>query len=124
MAMSKKERAEVDALIDTLRIQSALRWSSPVEPDIAPPTNGGLVNGYLPIGMLSDYPAVSDACTSSISHGLTHGKTSTQRPKHLYSTRMLALLALRHMVEKECANRLARVDLAIEQCRAFTKQEA
>jgi adenosylmethionine-8-amino-7-oxononanoate aminotransferase len=105
MTMTKKEREEVREL----RVMAALRWTQPVEPDVPPPGHG-LTVGYLPVGELGSDPRVSEACSSSISHGLNHTKTTTQKPRTLYSTRLLALKAMRHMLEKRFAEMLANVD--------------
>jgi hypothetical protein len=118
MAMSKKERAEFDALLDELRLVAALRWTEPVAPDVPTPKGNELSRGYLPIGVMSDSARVTEACSSSVNHGLDHQKTSTQQPRALYSTRLLALKALRHQIEIDCAQRLARVDRQIEALRA------
>lgn len=110
MAMTKKERAEFDEAIDKLRIVSALRWTAPIEPDVPPPKSfDGLTIGYLPAG-----DRVTEACSSSIGHGRDHVKTRSQGARSLYSTRRMALAALRHEVEMDCARRLADIDRQIE----------
>lgn len=119
MAMSKKERAEFDRIVDELRLVASLRWTEPVAPDVPVPSSiSGLSIGYLPIGVMSDSARVSAACSSSTSHGLDHTRTSTQQPRALYSTRLLALKALRHIVEHRCARQLASIDKQIAECAA------
>ena len=110
--MNKKERAEYDRVLDECRLLAALRWTAPVAPDVPIPSEG-LSIGYLPIASGSTDARVTEACSSSIYHGHSHIKTTTQNPKELYSTRILALRALRHSVERDCAERLARIDRQI-----------
>jgi adenosylmethionine-8-amino-7-oxononanoate aminotransferase len=114
MSMTKKEQAEFDRVVDELRLVAALRWTeAPAGPDVPPPSAFGLTLGYLPIAVGSDSARVSEACSSAVSHGLTHTKTTTQHPMALYSTRLMALRALRHKVELRCARQLADIDKQI-----------
>lgn len=122
MAMNKKEQAAFDALREELRLAKALRWTEPVERDVMPPKCGdddwnGLRNGY----DFNDYfdsfsgPRVNKACTSYSSHDSRQWhKTTTQGPRPLFSTRLLALKALRHSVECKVAKILADIDKQIE----------
>ena len=112
--MTKKEKAAMDAL----RQLAALRWTAPVAPDVQPPaTFGGASTGYF----FNAYSAeVSPGWSSSIYHGhgaapAKAGLTGSQGARALYSTRLLALRAMRHAIELECARKLASVDLAIEE---------
>lgn len=114
MAMSKKERAEMEELRQRLSTIAALRWTEPVEPDVPVPdwkTGNELSKGFLPCG--SD--RVEVACSSSCYHAIgRNDKTNSQQARWLYSTRLLALRALRHRVELESAHKLARIDAQIE----------
>lgn len=90
-------------------IRDALCWTATVRPDVAPPTasdgdrKGWLFNAY--------GERVDRACTSSVSHAFGRDdKTTTQKPKALYSTRLLALRALRNAVESEAAEKLSKID--------------
>lgn len=108
MAMNKKEQAEFEAMKRALIMARALNWTAKVDPDIAPPKSGGLTTGYL---INAHNGTVDVGCSSSVFHGRGQiNKTTTQRPVWLYSTRLLALKAVRHEVEKQCANRLADID--------------
>lgn len=113
MAMNKSEKE----LMENLKTQLALRWTSPVAPDVMPPKESGeLSKGFLPLGELSDYPRVEPACSSIALHGIgRNDRTDRQLPCLLYSTKLLALKALRYAVEKRCAAALRRIDLMIEQ---------
>lgn len=116
--MTKKETAEMDALRDQLRIAKALRFTEEVKPDVPAPTyREANTTGYL----FADYSgfggdSTSPACSSSVHHNSRgNEKTTTQGARTLYSTRLLALRGLRHEVEQEVAQRLARIDRQIEQ---------
>jgi hypothetical protein len=107
-------RDYIDKTKYALRKASALRFTSPVEPDIEPPTEfrvikkGWLFNSY--------NNTVAKACTSAIHHSYGQDdKTDTQGSRRLYSTKFRALLALRCRVENDCAAALARIDDMIEQ---------
>ena len=110
MAMTKKERAEYDAAISEARIAGALRWSTPIEPVVPiPARRSDIVNGWHYTAYESG--RVDKACTSSVKHSYGHwDMTTTQRPTRLYSTKLLALKALRHALERQAAGRLARID--------------
>jgi hypothetical protein len=111
MAMTKKEKEALEAALTA----AALRTTSDVVPDIPPPTCGGLSKGFAVVGARSDYGRVEPACSSSVHHGIgQQDKLNSRDALHLYSTKMLALKALRRAVERDCADRLRRVDRMIE----------
>ena len=116
--MNKKEQAAMDELRKQLLLAKALRWTSKVNPDVPIPngsygqilSKGWLYNAYL------GGPRVDVACTNSVHHAFgDNTKTTSQNPRELYSTKVLALKALRHEIEKQCASILAGIDLQIEQ---------
>lgn len=115
--MTKKEQAAFDQMKRELRIKGALRWTSPVVPDVPIPKGwGDLSKGYIPVGVDS-YSGVSIeiACTSSDFHAIRRNdKTTSQRPLRLYSTKLLALMAARTETEQSCAEKLAKIDEQIE----------
>jgi hypothetical protein len=119
--MTKKEKATFDAAIRELRIVSALRWTERVRPDVPIPKGGVLSKGWLP----AYYDGAAKACSSCVSHNSGDDiKTTTQGARELYSTRLLALRARRHELEREFAQQLAEVDVWIEQAgltEAFTE---
>lgn len=107
MAMNKKEQKE----LEDAKITAALRWTAPVEPDIRIPEKG-LTKGFL-FNVYSREVVV--ACSSPVSH--SYGRddvTRSQNPRELYSTRLLALKALRHECEKQFAEILRSIDKRIE----------
>lgn len=122
MAMNKKERAYVEQLEEQLRLAKALRFTESVEPDVAPPTdNTKLSKGFL-FNDSFNYYRVEPACSSIIYHGFgRNDRTTTQGARHLYSTRSLALRAMRHCAEQRCALMLADIDRQIEQAEAEEK---
>ena len=99
------------------RIGRALRWSDgdiPV-PDVMPPVAWGeLTSGYT----FNAYACRVDiAWSSSISHAVGQTeKTTSQHSLVLFSTRLLALRALRAAMELEFATKLAALDVQIEAC--------
>lgn len=112
MAMNKKEQAEFAALKEEVCIARALRFTDPVSPDVAPPKFGRLSTGFLFAGTRG----VEVACSSSTGHAYGRDdKTTTQNPRWLYSTKLLALRAMRHEREIICARELARIDKEIEE---------
>lgn len=56
------------------------------------------------------------ACSSYIHHGIdSDTKTTAQGSRHLFSTKLLALRALRREIEKHSAKRLRDIDRMIEE---------
>jgi hypothetical protein len=117
MAMTKKERSEFEALLLKYQTIAALRWTERVDEDVMPPSHGAAF-GVLSVGFCANKYAlrVEPACSSSISHGIgSTTQTSSQNPKKLFSTELLALKAMRHQIELECAAKLLKVDKMIEE---------
>lgn len=112
MAMNKKEQAMVEAL----KTEASFYKTLEVLPDLPPPKEmGELTKGYMYRGALSDYPVVEVACSSETGHDVgRNDKTSSQNPIDLFSTKILALRALRHKVEKQACEKLRRIDKMIE----------
>lgn len=122
--MNKKEqamvgdlRAEVRNVYDLLRIAKALRWTERVPPDVpVPQGHGELSKGYLPNSHYDNGRGrVSPACSTSVGHSEGRDdKTTSQGARQLYSTRLLAIRAMRHEMELRFARMLADVDERIE----------
>ena len=112
MAMNKKEQAMVEAL----KTEASFYKTLEVLPDLHPPKETGeLTKGYVYMGALSDYPTVVVACSSKTGHNVgRNDETSTKNPIDLFSTKILALRALRHKVEKQACEKLRRIDKMIE----------
>jgi hypothetical protein len=122
MAMTKKEKAYVEHL-ETL---AAFRMTEKIEPDLLPPAPGDYKHGQLTRGwkynihlvldgLRSWNRAVYKTCSSSMYHGNGWEKTSYQGSIKQYSTRKLALLALRHEVAMFAAERMREIDKAVEE---------
>lgn len=112
MAMTKKEKADFDAAIKQIALLGALRWTSPVKKDIPVPQSfGESTSGW-------DYnthsSSVNQKWSDSVSHGDGPARTNrfcgSQNGRALFSSELLALKALRHAVELECAEKLRRID--------------
>lgn len=124
MAMNKKEAAELAEAKQAARINRALRWTDPVSRDLPPPQRGigGLyviTNGY-DINSHASVPNAYKAWSSAVSNGNGHAingerpKYASQNSRTLYSTRLLALRALRSELEMRYAKTLADIDAEID----------
>ena len=112
MAMTKKEQAAMQAAIDRAETLAALRWTGPVERDVAVP-ECGYSEGW-------DYNAYSMSVWQGWSDSVTHGKGNapndgerspgSQRGLKMFSTKARALAAMRHEMEQKAAAELLRVD--------------
>ncbi len=113
MAMTKKEQAEFDAMVKTVAITKALRWTAIVDKDVPVPIDNGIVNAW----SFNAYDlSVRPSCSSAVHHSIgNHGKTTSQNPIRQYSSRLLAAQAMRNALELEYATRLAKVDEIIEE---------
>lgn len=121
MAMNKKERDELDSLKAELAKAKAFRFTEPVERDVFPPTyTGGLRKGWDFNGYNGE---IAKCCTSAISHSWGDDtKTSSQNARSLFSTRLLALEALRFALEHKYATHLAKVDSLIASAQGEPQQ--
>lgn len=116
MALNKKEQQKMADLAEECCLARALRWSeSETLPDLAPPQSG-FVNGWsLNIYREDIFPSWSAANC----HGLEHRKPdskqeyASQNGIKQYSTKELALRALRAGMERKFAKSLAKIDARI-----------
>lgn len=111
MAMTKAERAEMEAL----KVQLALHWPTEAEPPPGPrPEIGGRVEGW----MFNAYTrSVEKAWSTSFSHGtFWRGKPSlgSQGAASLYFSERDALIALRWALCRQMAAQLRGIDHLIE----------
>ena len=126
--MTKKEKQMVEELLT----EAALRRTAPVEPDvdIPPAFNGGsreISTGFLFRGALGASPRVEYAASTSVSHKASYNPINietedryrgggwSQGARQLYSTKLLALKALRHELERQCCRTLREIDKQIEE---------
>jgi len=115
MAMNKKEQAEFAELRRKLAMALAFRQTQAVEKDVPIP-KAGYSHGF-------DFNIYNHTITEYWSGFTSHytedptGKkgyfSGSQNGKPLYSTRLLALKALRHAVENQAAKDLADIDIEI-----------
>ncbi len=118
MAMNKTEKAR----LLQAEIKGSLHYSPKYGPDVPPPSAGErglrLTTGY---HYNPHTLRVCLSCSSSISHGIgSTDKTNTQRPIHLYSTKLKALVDMRHDVCMKAATQLHRIDELIYKEQANT----
>lgn len=123
MAMNKSERAALDLAQRELAIARALRWSryEPVPKDLPAPEPFGYARNYTEGWATNTYTkSVNQEWSEPSCHGsgpypaVGRHRSASQRGKSLYSTRLLALQALRYEVERAAAQDLAEIDAEIE----------
>jgi len=121
MAMTKKEKAEFDSAIQRANTLAALRWTEPVKKDLPAP------QGFRESTCGWDYNTYScsirqmwSECTAH-GEGLARSSSASQNGRSLFSTKLLALRALRHAIECESAEKLRRIDEQISLERANTE---
>lgn len=114
MAMSKAEKARLEAALTA----AALRWTAPVERDVPIPTGREVTEGW----DFNTYSAtVSQKWSTATAHGDGPAPSSgyrylaaaSQGGRRLYSTKALALAALRFEVETKAAETLRSIDSLI-----------
>lgn len=115
MAMTKKEQAAMQAAIGRAETLAALRWTWPVERDVDVPLNG-YSEGW-------DYNAHGQRVWQGWSDRVAHGEgpapeankylIGSQGSQRMFSTKALALAAMRHEMEQKAAADLMRVDQQI-----------
>lgn len=118
MAMTKKEKENLAVLERKLAEALAFRRTDEVRPDLLSPsrgagdvTQGWQFNAYADRGV-----NVYQAWSSSIHHGTgvySRTRSASQGSQALYSSKLLALRALRNRVEEQAAARLADIDAVI-----------
>ena len=117
MAMTKKEKAEFEKALMQANKLAALRWTDGAVADVPLPDCFNTESkGWAYVASISyGTDRVEQAWSSSCSHGTGTSRSSgAQGGVKLFSTELLALKALRHVVENECAARLYRIDKMIE----------
>lgn len=108
MAMNKKEKLELPETQHELELHRAFRLTEPVERDLMPPSGceelskGWNFNAYT--------GRVGKHCSSCIHNGSGWDRTSTQKSMELFSTKELAVKALRYAVERKVMKELLDVD--------------
>ncbi len=118
MAMTKKEKAEMNAAIYKAELLAALRWTQAVEKDVPPPdkfgeyTQGWEYNAY----SQRVYEAWSGTTNNGTGKAPVSGceiYSALQNKVWLYSTKEKAIAAMRNEIEVQCAKKLLEYDRAI-----------
>lgn len=108
--MTKKEKAE----LEHAKTVAALRWTGPVDRDVP------ITSDYRAPSEGWDYNAYNRETYRVSSTTVSHRRIDcssgfgSQGGRALFSTRALALRAMRHDIETECAKKLRYVDQMIE----------
>ncbi len=117
--MNKTEAARMSRMATLLSLHST--GADPIPPDVMPPTERGSdTEGW----MYNTYTReVYRAWSTAYNHGLgtfanQARSTTSQNSISLYSTRTLALQAMRRELEFEFATKLHAIDLAIADAKA------
>ena len=117
MAMTKKERAEMDDLRRQLaETKALLPWTADM-PAKVPAPRAGRYNGW---DMNAYSETVFEAWSECVSHGSGHlppgprKVSGSQNGKQLFASRLDALIALRIAKTEDCAKLLAKIDANIE----------
>ena len=110
MAMTKKEREALEAA----KACAALRWTDGAQKDVPPPVGSEESSGYC-------FNEARGQAYAAWSTSMIHGEGETRSDPYasrgaigLFSTRLLALKAMRHAAETKAANRLRAIDRMIE----------
>lgn len=118
MAMTKADQQRLASAERQAAINRALRWSdvTSIEPDVPVPQGFTHTQGFT----FNEYAAeVRAAWSESVSHGsgewqpYSNRRSASQRGIPLYSTRTLALRALRCALEQKYAVMLESIDREI-----------
>ncbi|MFC5353580.1 hypothetical protein [Azospirillum himalayense] len=128
MAMTKAEKAEMEALREARDLARALRWPEYAEPAMMPippsgeHASGWLFNAHRAMDLWGTGNSVYQAWSKSSTHGdgasPAPNRSGSQNGVPLFAARLDALKALRLAMTKEFARKLARVDAEIEAERA------
>lgn len=129
MAMTKKEKEHWRMLLEKVEIIAALRWSDNVEPDLSPEKDiekdqiNGIYssNKYISGFIYNSYAkSVEEWWSSRIYSGPGLEMPEklgiySRKPSRLFSTKLLALRALRYDLCRRFARELWEIDKRIEQ---------
>ncbi len=114
MAMNKKEMQ----MVKDLKISLSLRFTDKVIKDIPVPvpilcSGSQLIKGFT----YNEHSVqVNESCSTSVGHSVhSNKKTSSQNGISMFSTKILALKALRNSLEVKAANVLYKIDKLIEE---------
>lgn len=121
--MTKAEKSALDAALRSARVNRALRWSDtppardlPIPTGDQPNTSGWEFSVHNARNNGIGGASVFRAWSSSVAHseGAIRVRSGSRGGRALYSTRALALRALRAAIEADTAGLLADIDAEIE----------
>ncbi|WP_186268089.1 hypothetical protein [Burkholderia gladioli] len=119
--MNKKELARMAEVEQQLREARALRFTDTAAPDLPKPTGSGEETSGWSFNSYSK--SISQAWSNSVAHGTGYSSSAAQRASRqsasqrgipLYSTRLLALRAMRNDIERRVARELSDIDAMID----------
>lgn len=122
--MTKAEKAALDTALRSARVNRALRWSDPAPArDVPIPTNGETSGWNFNVASARGFNS-SQLCSGAVFRAWSTPTANGSGPYRqlsssrggcaLYSTRALALRALRAAIEADTAGLLADIDVEIE----------
>ena len=117
MAMNKAEKKQLEDAIDKARLYAAFHITPEIKPDLAAPNSDDGMDAHIYGYDFNEYTCrVFEVWSESGRNGAGHGerKHGTQGKRDLYSTKSLALQALRHKVAMKTADVLVSIDLMID----------
>ena len=106
--MNKKEKLELSETQHELELHRAFRLTEPVERDLMPPSGSEELSKGWTFNAYSG--RVGKHCSSGVHNGAGWDKTSSQNSMELFSTKELAVKALRYAVERKVMKELLAVD--------------
>lgn len=112
MTMNKKEKRALSDTQHELELHRAFRLTEPVERDLMPPDSTSELSKGWNFNAYSG--RVGKHCSHSVGNGAGWEKTSSQKSMRLFSTKELAIKALRYAVERKVMRQLLDVDQGME----------
>jgi hypothetical protein len=117
MAMNKAEKKQLEDAIDKARLYAAFYITPEITPDLPAPGSGDGMYAHIYGYDFNEHTRkVFEAWSESTRNGTGHGerKHGSQGGRNLYSTKLLALQAMRHKIAMKSADVLASTDLMID----------
>ena len=113
--MTKKEQAAMQDAIHRANTLAALRWTSPVQRDVDVPKDGyseGWDHNTWTREVFMGWSTATSHGTGPAPEAGKH-RSGSQQPRRYYSTKALALAAMRHEIEQKVAADLLKIDRQI-----------
>jgi len=115
MAMTKKEKAELEALKEMCSINKALGWRNyQTEPDLEIPSEGVVLGWGFAAYQRTVFPTWSERSSHGHGHDIekinSRYRSASQKGIKQFSTEAKALAALRSALESDFAEKLRNID--------------